>query len=147
MQSFSPAQLYGTGSIITEPMDSTTKFRFRTTTAQAPNHIYITFDVIGGGSLTVPGLADSNFNQFTISGNNNLHTAYSTTNWAYSFPKGAGDTGAAGTLIGSNLPSISSGVARVRGLGLDRSSGGNVLTILDVVPTGLEIPYSIPAVV
>ena len=90
MGSYSAAELVGTGSIVTEAIDSTTSFKV--TKTGGTQILYITFDVIGGGSTTVPGLNKTTFTSKDTNGVK-LHPAYSTTNFAYNFPRGAVDTG------------------------------------------------------
>lgn len=66
---YSPNQLYWTGSVIDFEMNNTTTFQLNKDAANVGNtHVYITFDVIGGGSLTVPGLGNTTFTLQDASG-------------------------------------------------------------------------------
>ena len=127
MATYNPSQLYGTGITINFMMNNTTTFRLNKTAANVgTQHVYLTFDVIGGDSTAVPLGKDAGWALVDTNGVK-LHTAFSPTNWAYSFPGGSHDTGA--TTIATSLPTIAANTMRVRALGMTPSDTTTCLTI------------------
>ena len=131
---FTSAQLVGTGSLITEELDSSAYIKFtkvggthdeKTTLTPGGTITYVTIDVVGGGSNTVPGLNKSNFTLFDTNGIK-LHTAYSTTNFAYVLPRGTFNSGE--VTIASSLPTIPANTLRIRAVGI-KSSGDTMVQI------------------
>lgn len=131
---FTSAQLVGTGSLITEEIDSGAFIKFtkiggthdeNTTLTPGGTITYVTIDVVGGGSNTVPGLNKSNFTLFDTNGVK-LHTAYSTTNFAYVLPRGTYNSGE--VTIASSLPTIPANTLRIRAVGI-KSSAVNMVQI------------------
>ena len=131
---FTSAQLVGTGSLITEELDSGAYIKFtkvggthdeNTTLTPGGTITYVTIDVVGGGSNTVPGLNKSNFTLFDTNGVK-LHTAYSTTNFAYVLPRGTYNSGE--VTIASSLPTIPANTLRIRAVGI-KSSGDTMVQI------------------
>jgi len=131
---FTSAQLEGTGSLITEAIDSGAYIKFtkvggthdeNTTLTPGGTITYVTIDVVGGGSNTVPGLNKSNFTLFDTNGVK-LHTAYSTTNFAYVLPRGTYNSGE--VTIASSLPTIPANTLRIRAVGI-KSSGDTMVQI------------------
>lgn len=124
---FTSAQLVGTGSLITEELDSGAFINITkvggthdesTTLTPGGTISYITIDVVGGGSNTVPGLNKSNFtlkDTFGVS----LHTAYSTTNFAYVIKRGTYNSGQ--VTIATSLPTIPPNTLRIRAVGIKSS--------------------------
>lgn len=121
---FNTIELAGTGSVITEELDSSatieiTKIGGTHDDKTIPNPsgkiTYLVIDVIGGGSTTVPGLGQANF---TIKDANGvkLHTAYSNTNFAYVLPRGTYSSGT--VTIASDLPTIPANTLRIRAVGI-----------------------------
>ena len=131
---FTSAQLLGSGSFITEEIDSGAFIKFtkvggthdeNTTLTPGGTISYITIDVDDGGSNTVPGLENSNFTLKDTNGVS-LHTAYSTTNFAYVLPRGTFNSGE--VTIASNLPTIPANTLRIRAVGI-KSSAINMVEI------------------
>ena len=131
---FTSAQLIGTGSLITEALDSGAYIKFtkvggthdeNTTLTPGGTITYVAIEVVGGGSNTVPGLNKSNFTLFDTNGIK-LHTAYSTTNFAYVLPRGTYDSG--NVTIASSLPTIPANTLRIRAVGI-KSSAINMVEI------------------
>ena len=124
---FTSAQLIGTGSLITEALDSGAYIKFtkvggthdeNTTLTPGGTITYVAIEVVGGGSNTVPGLNKSNFTLYDTNGVK-LHTAYSNTNFAYVLPRGTYNSG--NITIASDLPTIPANTLRLRATGIKAS--------------------------
>ena len=131
---FTSTQLEGTGSLITEEIDSGAFIKFtkvggthdeKTTLTPGGTITYVTIDVDNGGSNTVPGLEKSNFAKLDTN-NKKLHTAFSTTNFAYVLPRGTYNSGE--VTIASALPTIPANTLRIRAVGI-KPSGTTMVQI------------------
>jgi len=123
---FTSAQLVGTGSLITEECTSGAFINITKIGGVHDENTYLTpggtitylvFDI--EGSNTVPGLDNANFTLYDTNGIK-LHTAYSTTNFAYVLPRGTYSSGQ--ITIASDLPTIPANTIRLRASGLKPSA-------------------------
>tara|TARA_Y100000361_G_C10845204_1_gene181560 strand:+ start:37 stop:459 length:423 start_codon:yes stop_codon:yes gene_type:complete len=137
MATYTSAQLQGSGSLITDAIDSSTTFKV--TKTGGDQIVYLTFDVDNGGSTTVPGLNKTIFSTTDGSGNK-IFPAFSTTNFAYVLNKGTYDSG--DITFAANMPTIPANTLRARIVGFP-SNANTFLTIGPGVP-GVTIPMSIP---
>ena len=123
MATYTSAQLQGSGVIITDAIDSSTTFKV--TKTGGDQIVYLTFDVEGGGSTTVPGLNKTTFTTTDGSGNK-IFPAFSTTNFAYVLSKGTYDSG--DITFAADMPTIPANTLRARIVGFP-ASGDTFLTI------------------
>lgn len=139
MATYTSAQLQGSGSLITDAIDSSTTFKV--TKTGGTEIVYLTFDVDNEGSTTVPGLDKTTFSTVDGSGNK-IFPAFSTTNFAYVLNRGTYDSG--DITFAADMPTIPSNTLRARIVGFP-SNGDTFLTIgSSGGGGGVTIPMSIP---
>ena len=137
MATYTSAQLQGSGSLITDEIDSSTTFKV--TKTGGTQIVYLTFDVNNKGSTTVPSLNKTTFSTVDGSGNN-IFPAFSTTNFAYVLNKGTYDSG--DITFADDMPTIPANTLRARIVGFP-ASGDTFLTIGASSTPGL-LPALIP---
>ena len=137
MATYTSAQLQGSGSLITDEIDSSTTFKV--TKTGGTQIVYLTFDVNNKGSTTVPSLNKTTFSTVDGSGNK-IFPAFSTTNFAYVLNKGTYDSG--DITFADDMPTIPANTLRARIVGFP-ASGDTFLTIGASSTPGL-LPALIP---
>ena len=142
MAEYTSAQLQGAGTLITDAIDSSTAFKV--TKTGGDQIVYLTFDVDGGGSTTVPGLGNATLSSTTFTSKdtngNNIYPAFSTTNFGYCLNKGTYDSG--DVTFAADMPTIAANTLRARIVGFP-SDTGTFLTIGGGAAGG-TIPLTLP---